>query len=166
MSGLSLENYTEKCIVVRGDSRNYVQELTDLGGKYTNILKKGDKVGWIFSKSKEQKLIKFIEEADENPKTGNKIVKNTPVQSSYSSSYSSSKLNSEDEKINLILNSFKKLNKKDKLLFMNYCFKNVTEEESVEQKKETTPETESEIVIDDGENDYDSSPPKKSLFRK
>ena len=49
---------------------------------------------------------------------------------------------------------------------MNYCFKNVTEEESVEQKKETTPETESEIVIDDGENDYDSSPPKKSLFRK
>ena len=76
MSGLSLENYTEKCIVVRGDSRNYVQELTDLGGKYTNILKKGDKVGWIFSKSKEQKLIKFIEEADENPKTGNKIVKN------------------------------------------------------------------------------------------
>jgi hypothetical protein len=158
MSGLSLENYTDKCIVVRGDSRNYVQELTDLGGKYTNILKKGDKVGWIFSKKHQEKLKKFIEQMDVNPKTGNTIVK------TYVNSSSSSK--TEDEKINSIIDGYKKLNKKQKLLFMSECFKIIAEDENIQQVKEKR--VESEIVVDYDSDGYDSepSPIKKSLLRK
>jgi hypothetical protein len=55
---LTCENYTEKSIVVRGDTKEYKEELKKLGGKYNANLKGGG--GWIFSKKVEDKVFQFI----------------------------------------------------------------------------------------------------------
>jgi hypothetical protein len=52
------EKYSEKSVVVRGDTRKYKEDLKKLGGKYNGRLRGGP--GWIFS-SKESSIIEFIE---------------------------------------------------------------------------------------------------------
>lgn len=59
MSDLNCSEYSEKAIVVRGDStKTYKEELKALGGKYNAILKGGP--GWIFYKTSAGKVDKFI----------------------------------------------------------------------------------------------------------
>ena len=55
---LSCTEYSEKAIVVRGDAKEYKEELKKLGGKYNANLKDGG--GWIFSKKSEDKVLSFI----------------------------------------------------------------------------------------------------------
>jgi hypothetical protein len=59
MSDLTCTEYSEKAIVVRGEStKKYKDELTQLGGKYNSALRGG--AGWIFSKKSEVKVNHFI----------------------------------------------------------------------------------------------------------
>lgn len=55
MSGLTIEQYSEKAIVVRGEkTQEYKDSLKDLGGKFNNSLKGG--CGWIYPNSKRGKI--------------------------------------------------------------------------------------------------------------
>lgn len=53
-SGLTVADYSEKAIVVRGDTRPWVGMLKELGGRFNARLKGG--AGWIFSKRMEEKV--------------------------------------------------------------------------------------------------------------
>lgn len=55
---LTVENYTDKSIVVRGSTKEYIDELKQLGGKWNSRLRDGP--GWIFPKSKEKIIKSFI----------------------------------------------------------------------------------------------------------
>ena len=69
MSDLTCTEYSEKAIVVRGEStKKYIDQLTQLGGKYNDHLRGG--AGWIFSKKSEVKVKQFI------ASRGNEKVKN------------------------------------------------------------------------------------------
>jgi len=53
-----IEQYTERSIVVRGDTRKYKEDLKKLGGKYNSRL--NGEPGWIFPKSKNSVISGFI----------------------------------------------------------------------------------------------------------
>ena len=48
MADLTVEDYSEKSIVVRGDTKEHKDALKQLGGKWNSRLRDG--AGWIFSK--------------------------------------------------------------------------------------------------------------------
>lgn len=55
MSGeLTIEQYSEKAIVVRGNTQKFKENLKELGGKWNAGLRGGG--GWIFPNSKKQKV--------------------------------------------------------------------------------------------------------------
>lgn len=55
---ISIEQYSERSIVVRGDTRKYKEDLKKLGGKYNSRLR--GEPGWIFPKTKEEDINSFI----------------------------------------------------------------------------------------------------------
>ena len=55
-----LEEYTDRSIVVRGETRQYKEDLKKLGGKYNSRLR--GEPGWIFPKSKQNDIVKFMKE--------------------------------------------------------------------------------------------------------
>lgn len=57
---ISLEEYTDRSVVVRGETRQYKEDLKKLGGKYNSRLR--GEPGWIFPKSKQDDIIKFMKE--------------------------------------------------------------------------------------------------------
>lgn len=58
MTDLSVEDYSERAIVVRGDTKPYKEQLKQLGGKYNPNLRDGP--GWIFSKKSEDRVLAFV----------------------------------------------------------------------------------------------------------
>lgn len=78
---LKLEEYSDKSIVVRGSTELFIDELSNLSGKYNAFLKGGK--GWIFSKSKQNSIEELIKKIDNKtilPKVANKNTSNTPQQ--------------------------------------------------------------------------------------
>lgn len=57
-SDINIQNYSDKAIVVRGNTRKYKEDLKKLGGKYNGRLSAGP--GWIFSKKSELEVKSFI----------------------------------------------------------------------------------------------------------
>ena len=57
-SDIKINDYSDKCIAVQGDTRKYKEDLKQLGGKYNANLKGGP--GWVFSKSNEKQVKDFI----------------------------------------------------------------------------------------------------------
>ena len=55
-----LEEYTDRSVVVRGETRQYKEDLKKLGGKYNSRLR--GEPGWIFPKSKQNDIVKFMKE--------------------------------------------------------------------------------------------------------
>lgn len=55
---LTIEDYTDKSIVVRGETKPHRDELVRLGGKWNTSLRGG--AGWIFPKTKEADVALFI----------------------------------------------------------------------------------------------------------
>jgi hypothetical protein len=68
MSDLSCTDYSEKAIVVRGDTKEHKDALKNLGGKYNANLKDG--AGWIFSKKNEDKVLAYISSCDSETAIG------------------------------------------------------------------------------------------------
>lgn len=58
MTDLSCTDYSEKSVVVRGDTKEHKEELKKLGGKWNGNLQGGG--GWIFSKKCEDKVLAYI----------------------------------------------------------------------------------------------------------
>lgn len=68
-----VSDYTERSIVVQGDTRKYKEDLKKLGGKYNGKLKNGP--GWIFPKTSKDEVDSFINNgkrlvSDEEAKEG------------------------------------------------------------------------------------------------
>lgn len=70
---ISVEDYTERSVVVRGETRTYKEDLKKLGGKYNGRLKGSP--GWIFPKTMEKDIKKFI-------KDGKRIVSESEIKDS------------------------------------------------------------------------------------
>jgi hypothetical protein len=57
---LVLENYSEKAILLKGDkTKEFKENIKSLGGKWNSTLK-----GWIFPKTKEAEVKKFIDQVN------------------------------------------------------------------------------------------------------
>lgn len=66
MSGLFVQDYSEKAIVVRGEkTKDLREDLKTLGGKWNGGLRGGG--GWIFPKNNSDKILKFVEEKNGSP---------------------------------------------------------------------------------------------------
>jgi hypothetical protein len=60
MATLVLENYSEKAILLKGDkTKEFKENIKSLGGKWNSTLK-----GWIFPKTKEAEVRKFIDQVN------------------------------------------------------------------------------------------------------
>jgi len=61
-SELSVQDYSDKAIVVRGDTKEHKENLKKLGGKYNPSLRDGDSrsPGWIFSKKCEANVLEYV----------------------------------------------------------------------------------------------------------
>jgi hypothetical protein len=57
-SDLTIQDYSEKAIVLRGDTKPIKDQLKDLGGSFNFKLKGG--AGWIFSKKRESEIRKIF----------------------------------------------------------------------------------------------------------
>ncbi len=60
ISNVIIEKYTDKAIVVRGETKTYKEKFTDLGGKWNPNLEGG--AGWIFPKTSLDKVQKLVNE--------------------------------------------------------------------------------------------------------
>lgn len=67
---LKLVEYSEKSVVLFGNTKPYIEDMKKLGGRFNRYLKFKEtsespevkKPGWIFSKKKEEDVKKFVEE--------------------------------------------------------------------------------------------------------
>ena len=60
MSSITVEQYSEKAIVVRGNTIPYKEKLLSVGGKWNKMLKGGE--GWIFPLTKKPIIEKLLSE--------------------------------------------------------------------------------------------------------
>ena len=60
MSTITVEQYSEKAIVVRGNTVPYKEKLLSIGGKWNKMLKGGE--GWIFPLTKKPIVEKLLSE--------------------------------------------------------------------------------------------------------
>ena len=59
MSQIYIENYSERSIVVLGDTKPHKDALKSMGGRFNSRLK-DDKVGWVFPKTFEQQVKDYV----------------------------------------------------------------------------------------------------------
>ena len=64
MSSITIEQYSEKAIVVRGNTVPYKENLLSIGGKWNKMLKGGE--GWIFPLTKKPIVEKLLSEPPTN----------------------------------------------------------------------------------------------------
>ena len=62
-SQITIQDYSEKSFVLRGETKDYKDQLSTLGGKWNSRLKDG--AGWIFSNKLKDKIQAWL--ADETP---------------------------------------------------------------------------------------------------
>jgi len=67
MSSINIEQYSEKAIVVRGNTIQYKDKLLSIGGKWNKMLKGGE--GWIFPLTKKPIVEKTLSEPINNIET-------------------------------------------------------------------------------------------------
>ena len=60
MSSIYYEDYSEKSIVVLGETKPHKDALKSMGGRFNGRLRDG-KVGWIFSKKSEEAVKDYVE---------------------------------------------------------------------------------------------------------
>jgi hypothetical protein len=85
MTDLTVEEYSEKALVVRGETTEHKEELKQLGGKYNARLRGGP--GWIFSKKKEADVMEYISSGemttpDTKPTKSERTSERTPKKTS------------------------------------------------------------------------------------
>ena len=87
-SELTIEQYSEKAIAVRGNTQPFKEHLKDFGGKWNSGLRGGG--GWIFPNSKKPKIEELNQLISKGEVKASPVEKKTYTSSSSSSSSSSS----------------------------------------------------------------------------
>lgn len=153
MSNLTCEDYSEKAIVVRGEStKTFKEELKQLGGKYNEHLKGG--AGWIFSKKSELKVKQFIKDSKTQPKVQVQTQPKQSIEFKQQDSTPSYSSILEDIKTH-----FSNVDTDSKLQFL-------AEVSTILSKKYKQPVKEVVIVIDeeqDGDDEEEQAPRKRLL---
>jgi hypothetical protein len=82
MTQIYIQDYTERSIVVRGDTKDFLEQFKDLGGKWNARLKEENEEGeivnfsgWIYPKTKKTSIQSFI---DSLGKGNNSLVEKQP----------------------------------------------------------------------------------------
>jgi hypothetical protein len=69
MEDIKIEDYTDKSFVVRGDTRKYLEQMKNFGGKWNSRLtdkSSGEKFGaWIFPSMKKSEVQKWIQNKED-----------------------------------------------------------------------------------------------------
>ena len=78
MSDIYYEDYSEKSIVVLGETKPHKDALKSMGGRFNGRLRDG-KVGWIFSKKSEEAVKDYVE----NGKVTVKVTKKKETSNPY-----------------------------------------------------------------------------------
>lgn len=74
---MEVVEYTEKSIAVFGNTKDYKEELKDLGGKYNPNLQ--GQPGWIFSKQRQDEVVDFVDATNNaSHKRSPKVITNNP----------------------------------------------------------------------------------------
>ena len=156
---LTLENYSAKCIVVRGDTETYKSELKDLGGKWAPNLKVGG-AGWIFPMTKKEKVSHFIHTTNrKTPPRSSKTKKKSKR------NVSSSKESKMENRVEKLYNSYLNLTKDEQIQFLSnlalYRLKSKDQPKSKpknrKMKKKVISDIDSDSDIVDDSDEFTSS---------
>lgn len=149
-SSLLIEQYSEKAIVVRGNTIQYKDKLLELGGKWNSNLKGGG--GWIFPNSKK----KNIEELESKITSGE--VK--PVEVSQSSSRDTTNRESNYDTLN---RQFVPL--KDYLSLLSRVEKLEQIVNNIQKGSIKTKDSKNDIVFEDSSSDEESDNEEEKVER-
>jgi hypothetical protein len=136
---MEIIDYTEKSLVIKGEkTREYKENLKELGGKFNSSLKCG--AGWVFPKTKKAELEALIQKADSGslkaaePKFyKDKKESNTP---SYTVSYSNGPKFENTADLEKFLDNLQK--QVDNISIQIKTFRQTLKnKETIEEKKET-----------------------------
>ena len=158
---ITVTSYSEKAVVVRGNTKDYIEDLKQLGGKYNGRLRDGP--GWIFSKKMEKDIKTFIsngahiaDQKEIKPKqwdysSENKVMlKMTPTLSEYGMMLG--KINDMSEKINFMEKAMALLLNKSQLESLDrVVVKKPKPKKPVEKQQET-------IVLEDSSSEEEERP--------
>lgn len=170
---ISLEEYTDRSIVVRGETRQYKEDLKKLGGKYNSRLR--GEPGWIFPKSKQNDIVKFMKEgkrlvSQEEAQAGeNRTLewesKRSSEQKTYSSSSSSSSSNDNKVLIDMIKTLTQKIEKMDKKISILMTANNIDTNSKQVSHKKVIKKKVVESSSDDDSSEEDEPAPRKRLLK-
>lgn len=146
MTDLTVEDYSEKAIVVRGDTKSHASSLKNLGGKWNSRLRDGP--GWIFSKKVEDKVHSYVQ-------TG--------------ISESKAEINTSDDLLNLIESKMRGMTCNERVSFISSVafLASSLPEKKVEEKKVKKDVVRKDSVEIEVESDSDSEEeaPRKRLLK-
>jgi len=166
---ISLEEYTDRSIVVRGETRQYKEDLKKLGGKYNSRLK--GEPGWIFPKSKQNDIVKFMKEgkrlvSEEEAQAGeNRTLEWKSKRSSEQKTYSSSSSNDNKVLIDMIKTLTQKIEKMDKKISILMTANNIDTNSKQVSHKKVIKKKVVESSSDDDSSEEDEPAPRKRLLK-
>jgi peptidoglycan hydrolase-like amidase len=159
------ENYTEKAVAVFGNTKPYLEELKNIGGKYNQYLKQNGSTspGWIFPKTKLSVLKALVDKINngsikpaavvEKKDTNSTSVSRTPeVKVEQKSSTENTVVLSKDE-FKYIMNTLQKLEQEVNALKKQLNPTVAVVKKPIVKKQETPPSSESEEDYDEEEQD-------------
>jgi hypothetical protein len=165
---ISLEEYTDRSVVVRGETRQYKEDLKKLGGKYNSRLR--GEPGWIFPKSKQNDIVKFIKEgkrlvSEEEAHAGEARTLEWESKRNIEKKTSSSS-NDNDVLIDMIKKLTQRIDLMDKKLSMLMTANNIKDNVSkqVSHKKVVKKKVE-ESSSDDDSSEEDEPVPRRRLLK-
>lgn len=164
---ISLEEYTDRSIVVRGETRQYKEDLKKLGGKYNSRLR--GEPGWIFPKSKQNDVVKFIKEgkrlvSEEEAHAGEvRTLEWESLRSSEQKTYSSSSSNDNKVLIDMIKTLTQKIENMDKKISILMTANNIDTNSKKVSHKKVIKKKVVESSSDDSSEEDEPAPRKRLL---
>jgi len=170
------ENYTEKAVAVFGNTKPYLEELKNIGGKYNQYLKQNGSTspGWIFPKTKLSVLKALVDKINngsikpavaEKKESSAPVVRNTEVKTEQKSSTENTVVLSKDE-FKYIMNTLQKLEQEVNALKKQLNPTVVAVKKAVVKKQETPPSSESDEDYDEDQDDDEEEEEVKKPVKK
>lgn len=103
MSEIYIENYSERSIVVLGDTKPHKDALKSMGGRFNSRLK-DNKVGWVFPKTFEQQVKDYVSSGKITVK-----VKPNSSNSSVDQKRLEEKIDNLDKKLDVVMSLLKQI---------------------------------------------------------
>jgi len=157
------ENYTEKAVAVFGNTKPYLEELKNSGGKYNQYLKQNGSTspGWIFPKTKLSVLKSLVDKINngsikpavvEKKDTTTPVSRNTETKAEQKSCTENTVVLSKDE-FKYIMNTLQKLEQEVNALKKQLNPTVAAVKKPIVKKQETPPSSESEEEDDNQEEE-------------